>query len=84
MPSETEYLLRSIRRWLKAAVFLLGVTLVALSNVGYTATGYESGAFYAATGLVGGIVAVAAALSALFGISNPNPAEPPDPRDGAD
>ena len=83
MPSETEYLLRSIRRWLKVAVFLLGVMLVALSNVGYTATGYESGALYAATGLVGGVVAVAAVLSALVGISNPNPAEPPDPGDGA-
>jgi len=84
MPSETDALLRSIRRWLKVAVFLLGVTLVTLSNVGYTAAGYESGAFYATTGLIGGIVALAAVLGVLVGVSNPNPAEPSNPGDSTD
>jgi hypothetical protein len=84
MPSETDELLRSIRRWLKIAVFLLGVTLVALSNVGYTVAGYESGAFYATTGMIGGILALAAFLSVLTGAGNSNPAETANVEDGAD
>lgn len=84
MSSQTDELLRSIRRWLKAAVFLLGVTLVALSDIGYVVTDYSSGELYATTGAIGSLVALGSVLPLLSGAGNPNPADATNADGGAD
>lgn len=67
-----EPLLRSIRRWLLAAVFLLGVGLIGLADAGYAVAGDTDGPVFAAVGIVGGVVALAAGL-ALVGSLGQDP-----------
>jgi formate-dependent nitrite reductase membrane component NrfD len=43
MPSSSDALLRSIRRWLLVGVSVLGVAVVALAHLGYVVSNYESG-----------------------------------------
>lgn len=60
--SETETLLRSIRRWLMAIAFLLGVGLIALADVGYITTTYQDSLLFAIVGVVGGTFALVSGL----------------------
>jgi len=65
MPSETTVLLRSIRRWMLVSTFLLGVGVVAIADMGYLLTNYQDGLIWAITGVVGGVVALAAGIQFL-------------------
>lgn len=60
MPSETTILLRSIRRWLLATTFVLGVSLVTLAHAGYVISGYQGEVIFNVATVIGGITAVAA------------------------
>jgi uncharacterized membrane protein len=68
MPSETNALLRSIRRWLLILVFLLGVGLVVLAVVGDAVTGYSSGFIFGIAGFLGGGISLVVGLMAFFDI----------------
>lgn len=80
MPSdsdaESEY--RSIRRWLRVIAFALGIGLVALGNVGYVVTGYQDDLLFAVTGVAGGVVALAAAVTLLIDVLPESTAPNPD------
>jgi len=65
MPSNTNKILRSIRRWLLVVVFLLGVSVIALADIAYIVSDYSGGSISAAIGVVGGAVALVAGLRAL-------------------
>jgi len=67
MPSETNALLRSIRRWLLILVFLFGVALVVLAIVGNDVTG-SSGFVFGIAGFLGGGISLVAGLMAFFDI----------------
>lgn len=68
MPSSTDAVLRSIRRWLLIIAFLLGLEVVALAATGYDVTGAEDGALFAVVGVSGGVVALLAILALLWGL----------------
>jgi len=74
MPSDTPRLLRSIRRWLLIAVILFGVGLVVLANTGYALIGSVDGPIYAAAGITGGVIILAAGATLLTSFGAP--AEP--------
>ncbi|MFH5799019.1 hypothetical protein [Haladaptatus sp. CMAA 1911] len=65
MSSETNALLRSIRRWLLILVFLFGVGLVVLAIVGDAVTG-SSGFVFGIAGFLGGGISLVAGLMAVF------------------
>jgi hypothetical protein len=67
---ETVTLLRSIRRWLLVLVALFGALIVTLGTVGYEVSGATDGALYAAIGVIGALVALAADFRALLTLSN--------------
>ncbi|WP_231182934.1 hypothetical protein [Haladaptatus sp. DYF46] len=66
MSSETNALLRSIRRWLLILVFLFGVALVVLAIVGDDVTGYSNGFVFGIAGFLGGGISLVAGLMAFF------------------
>ncbi|TQQ80645.1 hypothetical protein [Halonotius roseus] len=72
MPSETTVLLRSIRRWLLAATFLLGVTLSTIARAGYVISGYNEELLFNLATVVGMTIAVGAAFSWLVGTPSEN------------
>ena len=69
MPSSSKTILRSVRRWLLVAVFLLGLSVIALANIAYTVSDYSNGPIPAALGVTGGLVALVAGLRALGTLS---------------
>lgn len=62
MSSDTLAVLRSIRRWSLTLVFLFGVALVALADIGYVITRYQDGLLFAIAGILGGGVSLVAGL----------------------
>lgn len=75
MPSETTVLLRSIRRWLLATAFLLGVTLTTIAYAGYLISGYHGELVFGLSTVTGVSIAVFAAAGWLLGIPSENPEE---------
>jgi uncharacterized paraquat-inducible protein A len=69
MSPETTAILRSIRRWLLAAVFLLGLGVVTLAHVGYvqnaTVVGFWQSLVFSVAGVLGGGGAAIAGLKLL-------------------
>ncbi|WP_318567523.1 hypothetical protein [Salinigranum marinum] len=66
MHSQRHELLQSIRRWLRAVAFLLGLGLVVLANVGHVVSDYRGGLVFLLGGVAGGTVALVAGTT-LFG-----------------
>jgi len=62
MPSETTALLRSLRRWMLLGTFLLGVGVVAISNMGYVLTNHQDAGLWVYAGAAGGFVSLAACI----------------------
>jgi hypothetical protein len=56
MPSDSGALLRSIRRCVLTAVFLLGVVAIALADAAYLVSNYEAGGISATAGVIGGTI----------------------------
>jgi hypothetical protein len=69
MPSNSDALLRSVRRWLLIAVFLLGVSVIALADIAYNVSGYSSGPIPAVIGVTGGLIALIAGVRTLGTLS---------------
>jgi hypothetical protein len=69
MPSNSDAVLRSVRRWLLVAVFLLGVGVITLADIAYTVSGYSDGPIPAAVGVTGGLIALIAGVNALGTLS---------------
>lgn len=69
MPSNSDALLRSVRRWLLVAVFLLGVSVIALADIAYIVSGYSGGLIPAILGVTGGLIALIAGLRAIGTLS---------------
>lgn len=69
MPSDSNTLLRSIRRWLLIAVVLFGLGVIMLADIAYVLSDYEGGALSAAVGIIGGTVALLAGVSVLGSFS---------------
>lgn len=69
MSSNSDAVLRSIRRWLLVAVFLLGVSVIALAHIAYTVSGYGDGPITAAVGVTGGLIALVAGVRVLGTLS---------------
>lgn len=65
MPSNSDALLQSIRRWLLIAVFLLGVGVITLADVAYIVSNYEAEGISAAVGVSGGTIALVAGVQIL-------------------
>ena len=57
MSSTPNTLLRSIRRWVLVAVFLLGITVSMLAYIAYLLAGGDGGALAAAVGVIGCFIA---------------------------
>lgn len=75
MPSETTNLLRSIRRWLLATTFLLGVILTTVARAGYVISGYEGEIIFGLATVIGVTIAIFAAASWLLITPSENPEE---------
>ncbi|WP_049931042.1 hypothetical protein [Halosimplex carlsbadense] len=79
MPSETDALLRSIRRWLILATFAIGVGVVAIADAGYIVSNYQDELVFAVGGVAGGAVALLAGLTLLSDLGSggdrPEPSE---------
>lgn len=77
MPSDTNALLRSIRRWLLVIVFLLGIGLLTLAHIGYvqnvTRLLYWQSLVFSVAGMLGGVVAFIASIKILGGYSHSEP-----------
>ena len=67
MPSDIDALLRSVRRWLLAIAFLLGIGVIALANMGYLLTfpTFLYSLVFSIAGVIGGVVALIAGLKLL-------------------
>lgn len=65
MAPDSDPLLRSVRRWLLVAVFLLGVAVIGIADIAYTVSGYGTGPIPAAIGVTGGVIALVAGLKTL-------------------
>ncbi|WP_336337547.1 hypothetical protein [Haloarcula brevis] len=80
MPSETdaESRSRSIRRWLQVIAFTLGIGLVTLADIGYVVTGYQEDVLFTVTGVAGGLVALAAAVTLVVDLLPESSAPDPD------
>lgn len=69
MPSETTALLRSIRQWLLAGVFLLGIGVLTLAHTGWLLTAtrilYWQSLVFSIAGVLGGTVAGVAGVKIL-------------------
>jgi di/tricarboxylate transporter len=72
MPSDSDTLLRSIRRWVLIAVFLLGIVVVTLADIAYTVSNYEGGELSAAVGVIGGSIALVAGVMILGSLQPPS------------
>lgn len=72
MPSELNAQLRSIRRWLLIAVFMLGIVVITLADIAYTVSDYEGGGLAAAVGIIGGSIALGAGVKLLGSFSTPD------------
>jgi len=79
MPSSTVAVLRSIRRWMLAIAFLVGLGVIALAATGYDVTGAQEGTLFAIVGVSGGVVALLAVLALFWGsiTSTTDTADPP-------
>jgi hypothetical protein len=66
MSSETTVLLHSIRKWLLALTFLLGVTLATIARAGYIISGYVDEIIFNLATVVGVTIAFFAAASWFF------------------
>lgn len=75
MPSKTTVLLRSIRRWLLATTFLLGVTLTTIAYAGYLISGYNGEIVFGLSTVIGVSIAIFAAAAWLLGIPVDTPEE---------
>jgi len=62
MPADNTALLRSVRRWLVALAFLLGVLLVAVAALGYRVAPFANPLVFSVAGVLGGLVATLAGL----------------------
>lgn len=69
MPSDSDAILRSVRRWLLVAVFLLGVGVIALADIAYNVSGYGNGPIPATVGVTGAVIALIAGVKALGTLS---------------
>jgi hypothetical protein len=69
MPSNSDALIRSLHRWLLVAVFLLGVSVIALADIAYKISGYSRGFIPAVIGVTGGSIAFIAGLRAIETLS---------------
>lgn len=69
MSSNSDALVRSVRRWLLVAVFLLGLSVVALADIAYTVSGFSSGPIPAVVGVTGGLIALIAGIRAFGTLS---------------
>ncbi len=69
MPSNSDALVRSVRRWLLVAVFLLGLSVIALADIAYTVSGFSSGPIPAVVGVTGGLIALIAGIRSLGTLS---------------
>lgn len=80
VPSQTTALLQSIRQWLLAAVFLLGIEIVTLAHVGYVQNAtrilYWQSLVFSVAGVLGGVVAAIAVLKILGNYSQSAPDGP--------
>ncbi|MDS0282533.1 hypothetical protein [Haloarcula onubensis] len=56
---------RSLRRWLMATTFLLGLAVVAIAAVGYRVSPFANPLVFSVTGVGGGVVAAVAGLRLL-------------------
>ena len=69
MPSDTDALLRSVRRWLLVIAFLLGIGVIVLANIGYLLTltrlTFIHSLVFSGAGVVGGGVALISGLKSL-------------------
>ena len=80
MPSDTaeNATLRAVHHWLRVIAFALGIGLVALAEIGHITAGYHSGLLFAVTGVAGGVVALAAAVTLLVDLLPASSAPDPD------
>ncbi len=70
MPSNSDGILRSVRRWLLVAVFLLGLGVIALADIAYNVSGYGNGPIPAVVGVTGGLIALIAGIKVLGTLSD--------------
>lgn len=63
--SNSDALLRSMRRWVLIAVFLLGVAVILLADVAYLVSNYEAGGISATAGVIGGTISLIAGVKVL-------------------
>lgn len=70
MPSDSDSLLRSVRRWLLVTVFLLGIGVVGIADIAYTVSDYANGPVPAVIGVTGGLIALVAGLKTLGTLSS--------------
>jgi hypothetical protein len=68
MPAETEALLRSVRTWLRAVAFVLGLGVVALADIGYAVSEGVDSTLYAGVGVGGGLIALVAGTTLLAAV----------------
>lgn len=65
MPTETTELLGSIRRWLLAIAFLLGVGVATLAEIAFVSPGHEGEVVFVTAGVFGVLVALGAGIQLL-------------------
>ncbi len=65
MPSNSDALLPSVRRWLLVAVFLLGIGVIGIADIAYTVSDYGNSPLPVAIGVTGGLVALIPGLRTL-------------------
>jgi hypothetical protein len=65
MPSNSDALLRSVRRWLLVAVFLLGIGVIGIADIAFSVSDYGNSPIPAAIGVPAGLVALIAGLKTL-------------------
>jgi hypothetical protein len=72
MSSDSDTLLRSIRRWVLIGVFLLGIVVITLADIAYVVSNYEGGELPTAVGIIGGSIAVVAGVKILGSLQPPS------------
>lgn len=75
VPSNTETLLRQIRRWLLLIALLLGIGIVTLAHTGYiltvTSLLYWQSLVFSAAGVIGGVIAFVAGIQIIRSFFSP-------------
>jgi Na+-transporting NADH:ubiquinone oxidoreductase subunit NqrB len=75
MSSDTDALLRQIRRWLLVIAFLLGVGILTVAHTGYiltvTSLLYWQRLVFSAAGVIGGVIAFIAGIKILGSLVSP-------------